>query len=58
MEAFPSRDHARDLKDLDLSADIVPMQHSVRLKWNLQTDRFVSLMRCFWKELYIQPAFG
>lgn len=41
MRAFPSRDYASDLKDLDLDADTVPMQRSLGLNWNLQTDCFV-----------------
>lgn len=41
MEAFPSRDHASNLKDLDLDAHMLPIQCSLRLNWNLQTDCFL-----------------
>lgn len=41
MEAFPSRDHASDLKDLDFEAITLPMQHSLGLNWNLHTDCFL-----------------
>lgn len=40
IAAFPSKDHASGLNDLDLDADALPIQHSLRLKWNLQTDSF------------------
>lgn len=35
MEAFPKEDHAKDLKDLDLGVDSLPVQHSLGLTWNL-----------------------
>lgn len=39
MEAFPSTDHANSLKDLDFDDDdALPVQRSLRLNWNLQTD--------------------
>lgn len=38
--AFRSKDHASGLNNLDLDADALPIQHSLRLKWNLQTDSF------------------
>ena len=41
MEAFPTTDHASDIKDLDLSSDSLPMQRSLGLNWNLQTDCFL-----------------
>ncbi|XP_056107180.1 uncharacterized protein LOC130085444 [Rhinichthys klamathensis goyatoka] len=37
MNAFPSEDHAKDLKDLDLSSDPLPR---LGLRWDLQTDSF------------------
>ncbi|KAF7694078.1 hypothetical protein HF521_007831 [Silurus meridionalis] len=41
MDAFPSSDHASDLKDLDLDADALPLQRSLGLDWNLKTDCFL-----------------
>ncbi|XP_026042220.1 uncharacterized protein LOC113033090 [Astatotilapia calliptera] len=41
MEAFPPEDRANDLKDLDLSSDILPVQRSLGLNWNLECDMFV-----------------
>ena len=41
MAAFPSHDHANDLKDLDLGKDILPTQRSLGLNWDLKTDTFV-----------------
>lgn len=40
MEAFPAEDRAKDLKDLDLSADALPMQRSLGINWDLETDCF------------------
>ncbi|XP_062247200.1 uncharacterized protein LOC133956282 isoform X2 [Platichthys flesus] len=40
MEAFPAKDRAKDLKDLDLSADTLPMQRSLGINLDLQTDCF------------------
>ncbi|PWA22445.1 hypothetical protein CCH79_00020932, partial [Gambusia affinis] len=40
MEAFPPSDRASDLKELDLDVDHLPMQRSLGLCWNLQTDCF------------------
>ncbi|XP_026184465.1 uncharacterized protein LOC113143190 [Mastacembelus armatus] len=40
MEAFPVKDRAKDLKELDLGIDPLPVQRSLGLCWNLQTDRF------------------
>ncbi len=39
-EAFPKEDHAKDLKGLDLGVDSLPVQHSLGLTWNLETDSF------------------
>lgn len=40
MQAFPSADHAKDLKDLDLETDSPPIQRSLGLSWNLENDTF------------------
>ncbi|KAK2903743.1 hypothetical protein Q8A73_010400 [Channa argus] len=41
MQAFPSADYAKDLKDLDLEKDAPPVQHSLGLSWNLLNDTFI-----------------
>ncbi|XP_017275504.2 uncharacterized protein LOC108249317 [Kryptolebias marmoratus] len=40
LEAFPTQDHAKDLKDLDFEADSVIMQRSLGLLWDLGRDCF------------------
>ncbi|KAF7650075.1 hypothetical protein LDENG_00131880 [Lucifuga dentata] len=40
MQAFPSADLAKDLKDLELDTDILPVQRSLGLSWNIQSDKF------------------
>ncbi|XP_013856679.1 uncharacterized protein LOC106512653, partial [Austrofundulus limnaeus] len=40
MEAFPTEDRAKDLKDLDLGVDPLPVQRSLGLCWDLQSDSF------------------
>ncbi|KAK7921993.1 hypothetical protein WMY93_008895 [Mugilogobius chulae] len=40
MQAFPPSDRAKDLKDLDFSADPLPIQRSLGLLWNLESDCF------------------
>lgn len=40
MEAFPVEERASDSKDLDLGADPLPLQRSLGLSWELQTDSF------------------
>lgn len=40
MEAIPMKERASDLKDLDLGADPLPLQRSLGLSWELQTDSF------------------
>lgn len=40
MEAFPSENRAKELKDLDLSADPLPLQRSLGVSWNLKKDCF------------------
>ncbi|KAK7895294.1 hypothetical protein WMY93_020619 [Mugilogobius chulae] len=44
MEVFPVEDRAKDLKDLDLGIDPLPVQRSLGLCWNLQTDSFTYLV--------------
>ncbi|XP_071158970.1 uncharacterized protein [Mytilus edulis] len=41
MKAFPLEDLGKELKDLDLCSDTLPVQHSLGLSWNLQTDMFI-----------------
>lgn len=40
MEAFLPEDRAKELKDLDLCADSLPLQHSLGVSWNLKMDCF------------------
>lgn len=40
MKAFAPEDLAKDLKDLDLGADPLPLQRSLGLIWNLESDSF------------------
>ncbi|XP_028996228.1 uncharacterized protein LOC114849211 isoform X1 [Betta splendens] len=40
MEAFTAEDRASNLKDLDLGVDPLPVQRSLGLCWDLQTDSF------------------
>lgn len=40
MEALPKEDRASDLKELELGADPFPLQRSLGLSWNLETDSF------------------
>ena len=44
MSAFPSEDLAKDLALLDLNKDVLPLQRSLGLNWNLQTDNFTFLV--------------
>lgn len=44
MEAFPVEDRAKDFKELDLGVDPLPVQRSLGLCWNLQTDSFTYLV--------------
>ncbi|KAL3983520.1 RNA-binding protein Musashi [Sarotherodon galilaeus] len=41
MKAFHKNDLAKGLKDLDLGADIPPMQRSLRISWDIATDKFM-----------------
>ena len=38
MAAFPQEDLAKDLADMDLSKDELPLQRSLGLLWNLRSD--------------------
>jgi len=40
MEAFPADERAKDLKDLDLTSDDLPLHRSLGILWNLETDSF------------------
>lgn len=44
MEAFPSEERAKELKDLKLGVDLLPLQRSLGLNWQLQTDSFAFLV--------------
>lgn len=38
--AFPPRDRSKDVEDLDLFVDDLPVQRSLGLSWNMRTDSF------------------
>jgi len=40
MKAFDPEDFAKDLKDLDFGVDPLPLQRSLGLIWNLESDSF------------------
>lgn len=40
MDAFPFEDRSKDFKDIDLSVDKLPMQRSLGLNWELESDSF------------------
>lgn len=44
MEAFPPEEHSKELKDLELGVDPLPLQRSLGLNWHLQTDSFTFLV--------------
>lgn len=44
MRALPEEDRAKDLKDLELGRDPLPLQRSLGLSWNLETDSFTFLV--------------
>ncbi|XP_056101657.1 uncharacterized protein LOC130080328 [Rhinichthys klamathensis goyatoka] len=44
MEAFPSEERAKELKNLDLGAEPLPLQRSLGLNWDLQNDCFTFLV--------------
>ncbi|XP_073435740.1 uncharacterized protein [Dendrobates tinctorius] len=41
VQAFPKQDRTNDLKDLDLPTDSIPVQRSLGLNWDLNTDTFI-----------------
>ncbi|CAC5384622.1 unnamed protein product [Mytilus coruscus] len=41
MSQFSKEDLGKDRKDLDIGDDILPLQHSLGLAWNLNMDSFV-----------------
>ncbi|XP_068213686.1 uncharacterized protein [Palaemon carinicauda] len=41
MKALPTNDLASNLKDLDLEADCKPLQNSLVLSWDVNTDDFL-----------------
>lgn len=40
MEALPADDRAKDVRDLDLRHDLLPVQRSLGVYWNLTEDTF------------------
>ncbi|XP_062422700.1 uncharacterized protein LOC119214058 [Pungitius pungitius] len=40
MNAFPAEERAKDIKDLDLSTDDLPVQRSLGVSWNIMSDTF------------------
>lgn len=40
MNAFPVEDWAKEIKDLDLSEDEIPVQRSLGISWNVSSDTF------------------
>ena len=40
MEAFPTEDRGKDVRDLDLRSDSLPAQRSLGVFWDLETDTF------------------
>lgn len=40
VESFPVAERAKDLKDLDLELDYIPLQRSLGVLWNLKNDCF------------------
>ena len=41
MEAFPTADRAKDVRDLDLRRDSLPAQRSLGVYWDLEKDAFM-----------------
>jgi outer membrane usher protein FimD/PapC len=39
MVAFPLEDRAKEMKDLDLRQDVLPIQRSLGVQWNLENDQ-------------------
>ena len=46
MDAFPTEDRAKDLKDLELGVDPLPLQRSLGVSWDLTTDSFTFQVSC------------
>ena len=44
MEAFPTADRAKDVRDLDLRRDSLPAQRSLGVYWDLENDTFTFRM--------------
>lgn len=44
MEALPEQDRSKELKDLELGVDPLPLQRSLGLSWNLEMDSFTFLV--------------
>ena len=40
MEAYPTEDRAKDVRDLDMRYDSLPAQRSLGFVWNLEMDAF------------------
>lgn len=40
LDSFPQSDLAKDLCNLDLCNDTLPMQRSLGLSWDIETDQF------------------
>lgn len=40
MDAFPPEGQDKDLVDIELTVDPLPLQRSLELTWNLQSDMF------------------
>lgn len=40
MEAFPTKDRGKGVRDLDLRQDSLPEQRSLGVYWNLEEDTF------------------
>lgn len=40
MEAFPTEDRSKDVRDLDLRCDSLPALRSLGVFWDLETDAF------------------
>ncbi|XP_069109957.1 uncharacterized protein [Argopecten irradians] len=41
LKSFPQEDLAKDLKDLEIGTDSLPVQHSLGLSWDLESDSFL-----------------
>ncbi|XP_069104772.1 uncharacterized protein [Argopecten irradians] len=41
LKSFPQEDLAKDLKDLEIDTDSLPVQHSLGLSWDLESDSFL-----------------